>query len=84
MLFFTAFVRVGFPTLCGTTIPSDSRCTALDFAFGLYEPPRPDKGCTDGSLVFRTSPCTRAAPHTPPQSIAGFGAPTIDVAFAVT
>ena len=24
---------------CGTTIPSDSRCAALAFAFGLYEPP---------------------------------------------
>ena len=50
----------------GTTIPSDSRCAALDFAFGLYEPPCPDDGCADGSLVFRTSPCTRAAPPTPP------------------
>src|SRR5256885_7299834 len=44
-----------------------SRCTALDFAVGLYEPPRRDCGCADGSLVFRTSPDTRAAPHTPPE-----------------
>ncbi len=35
--------------------PSDSRCAALDFAFGLYEPPCRDDGCADGSLVFRTS-----------------------------
>jgi len=73
----------GLPTLIGTTIPSDSRCVALNFAFGLYEPPCRDSGCTDGSLVFRASPCTRAAPHTPPESFTGF-APVLDVAFAVT
>src|SRR3989449_11693174 len=36
-LFVTAFVAVDLPTACGTAIPSDSRCTALDFATGLYE-----------------------------------------------
>ena len=28
----------------GTTTPSDSRCAALDFVLGLYEPPCPDDG----------------------------------------
>ena len=42
----------------------------LDFAIGVYEPRCPDPGCTDGSLVFRASPCTRAAPLTPPRLIA--------------
>jgi len=36
--------------------PSDSRCTALDFAFGLYESPRPDTGRADGPLLFRIAP----------------------------
>lgn len=48
-----------------TTVPSDSRCAALAFAFGLYEPPVPDLGCADGSLLLRLEPCTRAAPSTP-------------------
>ena len=42
--------------LAGTTTPSDSRCPALDFTFGLYEPPRPDLGHADGSLLFHTEP----------------------------
>jgi hypothetical protein len=45
----------------------------LDFALGLYERACPDKGRADGPLVFRSCPCTRAAPHTPPQSPARFG-----------
>ena len=56
---------------------------ALAFTVGLYEPRGPDPGCADGPLVFRSPPCTRAAPSTPPESIAGFGAPPIDIAFAV-
>ena len=51
-----------------TTAPSDSRCAALAFTLGLYEPRCPDTGCTDGSLVFRSPPCPRAAPPTPPRS----------------
>src|SRR2546430_4368251 len=43
-------------TLNGTTIPSASRCTSLDFAFGLFEPPFPAVGCTAGPLLFRTEP----------------------------
>src|SRR5919204_3177661 len=54
--------------LVTTTVPSDSRCAALDFASGLYEPRCPDLGCTDGPLVFRSSPCPRAALRTPPSS----------------
>ncbi len=68
----------------GTTVLSDSRCAALAFAFGLYEPPCRDGGCADGPLVFRTSPCTRAAPSTPEEF---FGLPVSrpsNVAFAVT
>ena len=71
--------------ILGTTTPSDFRCAALDFAFGLYEPPCRDNGRADGSLVFRTSPSTRAAPHTPPRSRTH--APVLappNVAFAVT
>lgn len=83
-LFFTAFVSVLRATVFSTTIPSDSRCAALNFAFGLYEPLFPDEGCADGSLVFRPSPDTHAAPSTPPESTIGFGAPMVDVAFAVT
>src|SRR6266508_4115885 len=52
--------------ITGTLIPSDSLCAATDFAFGLYGAPCPDEGRADGSLEFRTSPCTRAAPRTPP------------------
>src|SRR6266853_2335242 len=80
-LFVTTFVPAGRPAVCSTSIPSDSRCTALDFAFGLYEPPCPDTGCADGSLVFHTSPDTRAAPPTPPEPNTGFGTPVLDVAF---
>ena len=71
--------------IAGTTIPSDSRCAALAFAFGLYGPPRRDHGRADGSLLFRTAPCTRAAPPTPPGPPAL--APVLvrdGVAFAVT
>jgi hypothetical protein len=54
--------------LVTTTVPSDSRCAALDFAGGLYEPRCPDLGCADGPLVFRSTPCPRAALRTPPSS----------------
>ena len=67
-MFFTTFVRSAVASLGGTTIPSDSRCAALDFVLDLYESPCHDGGCTDGSPVFRVSPCTRAAPPTPPES----------------
>jgi hypothetical protein len=53
--------------ITSTTTPSDSRCARLDFAIGLYESLGPDQGGADGPLVFRSSPCTRAAPHTPPR-----------------
>src|SRR4051794_19008890 len=69
-----------------TMVPSDARCAALDFAVGLYEPRCPDPGRTDGPLVFRSSPCPRAAPLTPPRPSAR--APpdqdADDVAFTVT
>jgi hypothetical protein len=51
--------------IVGTTTRSDSRCTARDFASGLYARPCPDEGGADESLLFRDSPCSRAAPHTP-------------------
>lgn len=51
--------------ISSTTVPSDSRCAAPDFGFGLYGPPRRDRGRADGSLLSRASPCSRAAPHTP-------------------
>jgi hypothetical protein len=70
---------LGFHIFC-----SDSRCAALDFAFGLYEPPCRDTGCAVGPPVFRAAPCTRAAPRTPPEPAVRFGARTPDVAFAVT
>src|SRR5229473_2604508 len=73
-------------TITGTTVPSDSRCTALAFAFGLYESPCRDHGRTDGSLLFRSNPCSRAAPHTP-EGPAALSAPVpcvADMAFAVT
>ena len=76
-------VRRGLVT---TTVPSDARCAALAFAVGLYEPRCRDDGCADGPLVFRSSPCPRAAPPTPPRPAAraspDWGA--ADVAFAVT
>ena len=81
-MFCTTFVPTARAVFSGTTNPSDSRCATLDFAFGLYEPPCRDDGCADGSLVFRASPCTHAALPTPPGSVAGFGAPAPDVAFA--
>ena len=40
--------------LVTTTVPSDSRCAALAFADGLYEPRCRDAGCADGPLVFRS------------------------------
>ena len=54
----------------GTTTPSDARCARLAFAVGLYEARCPDPGRADGPLVFRSSPCTRAAPSTPPRPAA--------------
>ena len=36
------------------------------FRLRLIRAACPDSGCADGSLVFRSSPCTRAAPPTPP------------------
>src|SRR5437867_9143227 len=72
-------------SLVATMVPSDSRCAALAFTVGLYEPRCPNSGRADGSLVFRASPCTRAAPSTPPRPAARTppdrGA--ADVAFAV-
>ena len=59
-----AFFVTGLVT---TSVPSDSRCAALAFAVGLYEPRCPDAGCADGPLVFRSPPCPRAAPSTPPR-----------------
>ena len=50
------------------TTPSDARCPALVFAIGLYEPRCPDSDWTDGPLVFRSSPCTRAAPSYPAET----------------
>lgn len=54
--------------LLTTTVPSDSRCAAVDFTVGLYEARWPDPTCADGSLVFRSAPCPRAALRTPPSS----------------
>jgi len=82
-LFVTAFVPEAVASFSGTTIPSDSRCAALDFVFDLYEPPCRDDGGADGSLVFRGDPCTRAAPHTPPGPTTRSGAGAVGVAFAV-
>jgi hypothetical protein len=45
-----------FTPIDSTTAPSDSRCAALAFTFGLYEPPCRDDGHADGPPVFRTSP----------------------------
>ncbi len=71
-------------SIAGTTIPSDFRCAALDFALGLYEAPRRDDGGADGSLVFRDDPCTRAAPRTPPRPTSRLLSRAGGVAFAVT
>ena len=79
--------RALFVARRGTTmVPSDSRCAALAFAGGLYEPRCPDLGRADGSLVFRSTPCPRAALHTPPSSRARASPDegTQDVVFAVT
>src|SRR3989442_68070 len=38
-------------SLVTTTVPSDSRCAALVFAGGLYEPRCPDSGRADGPLT---------------------------------
>src|SRR5580704_15295237 len=62
-----AFCSTGLVT---TTVPSDTRCAALVFAAGLYEPRCPDSDRADGPLVFRSAPCPRAAPLTPPSSAA--------------
>jgi hypothetical protein len=68
----------------GTTIPSDSRCAPDDFALGLYVQLHPDEGGADGSLAFRTSPCPRAAPPTPPTRTAPSVCSASRVAFTVT
>src|SRR5713226_8590558 len=52
-------------TITGTTVPSDSRCAAPDFTFGLFGLPCLDPGRPDGPLLFRPDPCSRAAPRTP-------------------
>src|SRR5258708_3236027 len=49
-----------------TMVPSDARCASLAFTVGLYEPRCPDPVCTDGPLVFRSSPCPPPPPLTPP------------------
>src|SRR5579863_928476 len=54
--------------LLTTTVPSDSRWATLAFVVDLCEPRAPDAGRPDGSLVFRSFPCPRAALHTPPSS----------------
>ncbi len=74
-----------FTAIRSTMAPSDSRCAAPAFTFGLCGPRCPDSGCADGPLVFRPTPCPRAAPPTPPRPPAR--APpdrgAEDVAFAV-
>ena len=57
--------------LTGTIAPSDSRCAAAAFTFGLCGPRCPDPGRADGPLVFRPPPCPRAAPRTPPKHLLG-------------
>jgi hypothetical protein len=42
--------------IVGTTIPSDFRCAAVAFAFGLCDALGRDGGGADGSPVFRASP----------------------------
>src|ERR671918_248870 len=53
--------------LVTTTVPSDARCTRFASADGLYNPLCRDAGGADGPLVFRSSPCPRAAPPPPPR-----------------
>src|SRR5215475_11882693 len=79
-LFCTAFVAGAG----GTMVPSDFRCAVFDFVLDLYEAPGRDGGSADGSLVFRSDPCTRAATHTPPRPPARFWPRVVGVAFAVT
>jgi hypothetical protein len=45
--------------------PLGLRCPPADFTIGLYRGSLPDAGQADGSLLFRTRPCTRAAFRTP-------------------
>src|ERR1700754_1334493 len=72
--------------LVTTMVPSDTRCARLAFADGLYESLGRDDGRADGPLVFRSAPCPRAAPPTPPSSAARTppDRSTADMAFAVT
>src|SRR6266852_2204010 len=75
-----------FVAIVGTTIPSDSRCTRRDFTVGLYAPLCPDLGRADGSLLFHTEPCVRAAPRTPAEPATGVTPdfPFADMAFTAT
>ena len=60
----------------GATVNAESGCLkCVDTA----------RGCADGSLVFRSSPCTRAAPLTPPRPITPTSPDVcaIDMAFTV-
>jgi hypothetical protein len=68
LLHFVDPVALFVATITGTTTPSDARCARHDFAVGLYAPRCPDPGCADGPLVFRSSPCTRAAPPYPAET----------------
>src|SRR5262245_55857031 len=70
----------------GTTIPSDSRCAAPAFAVGLYGSLCRNDGRADGSLLFRSDPCSRAAPRTPegPAALSDPDFCVPDVAFAAT
>jgi len=61
-----------------------ARETSERFTSGLFACACGDDRCADGSLVFRVSPCTRAASNTPPRSNARSDASAFDVAFAVT
>src|SRR5712691_6293553 len=72
--------------LLTTSVPSDARCAALAFAVGLYEPRCRDDGRADGPLVFRSAPCTRAAPFTPPRPTACTSPDwsAVGIAFAAT
>jgi hypothetical protein len=44
----SAFVPDGRAPMFGNAVSSDSRCAALDFSFGSYEPPCRDDGNADG------------------------------------
>jgi len=54
--------------LATVALHQQTRCAAPAFAIGLYESRCPDLGRADGPLVFRSSPCPRAALPTPPSS----------------